>query len=314
MSIMRSTVHALGFCAAVAMLAACGAQPVEPQTTSFSPQSLTPFPLLRNLTGGAQTRATRGRPFVAGPNLYVANYDSASVTVYKGGTKTVLRTIVEGVDSPDAMAFDGTGDLYVANSFPPYTSNTITVYAPQSIKVLRTISQGIDGPKAIALDGSGNLYVANVWNNTITVYASGSKSVLRKIHTPCPNALALDSSGNVYVIGDFCNSGIDVVRVYRAGTSKLLREISQDGAQSLTIDSSDTLYVASSDVGTIDVYAPGKTSSEYSITQGLDAPLAMVTDSSDNLYVGNWYGTTVTVYASGSASVWGVGVGGWFSG
>ncbi|MGA8533626.1 MAG: hypothetical protein WB615_05915 [Candidatus Tumulicola sp.] len=36
-------------------------------------------------------------------------------------------------------------------------------------------------PAALAFDGSGNLYVANDYHSSVTVYAPGSKSVLRTI-------------------------------------------------------------------------------------------------------------------------------------
>jgi hypothetical protein len=49
------------------------------------------------------------------PKISVANYGGATVTVYAPGSKSVLRTISKGVRSPYVVAFDNSGDLYVAN-------------------------------------------------------------------------------------------------------------------------------------------------------------------------------------------------------
>jgi YVTN family beta-propeller protein len=68
------------------------------------------------------------------------------VTVYAPGSKTLLRTISQGVNAPDALAFGRTGNLFVANT----GNNSVTAYAPESNTVLRTISQGVNYPYALA--------------------------------------------------------------------------------------------------------------------------------------------------------------------
>jgi DNA-binding beta-propeller fold protein YncE len=65
----------------------------------------------------------------------------------------LVRTLTNGVYTPDALAFDPAGNLYVANcgfdcggsSIP----GTISVYSAGTTKLLRTISQGIARPGAI---------------------------------------------------------------------------------------------------------------------------------------------------------------------
>ena len=133
------------------------------------------------------------------------------VTVYGPGRKKALRNISQAISRPDALALDGTGDLYVANagcafypSCSPYVPSSVTVYAQGSKRVLRNITQGVNLPVALVFDGSGNLYVANEENNTVTVYAPGSRSVLRTVSQGLngPNSLALDASGNLYVANE----------------------------------------------------------------------------------------------------------------
>jgi hypothetical protein len=65
-----------------------------------------------------------------------------------------METISNGIHNPGALAFDGSGNLYVANENGACGGNsrygTITVYAPGSTSAFLTISQGISGPLALA--------------------------------------------------------------------------------------------------------------------------------------------------------------------
>ena len=73
--------------------------------------------------------------------------------VYVAGGTSALRTISQGVNNPEDLEFDGSGNLFVAN----VGDNTVTVYAPGKTRVLRTISEGVNGPDALAFDAADNL-------------------------------------------------------------------------------------------------------------------------------------------------------------
>ncbi|HEY1656600.1 MAG TPA: hypothetical protein VGF86_15965 [Candidatus Tumulicola sp.] len=87
----------------------------------------------------------------------------SSVTVYPTGSDRAERTISQGIAQASALAFDASGNLYVANK----AANTVTVYSPGSDTVLKTL-QGFDGPDALKFDAHGNLYVANYQGNTVS--------------------------------------------------------------------------------------------------------------------------------------------------
>ena len=57
---------------------------------------------------------------------------------------------------PDALAFDASGNLFVANS----GNDTVSEFAPGSTTPTATLS-GLNRPIALAFDASGNLFVAN---------------------------------------------------------------------------------------------------------------------------------------------------------
>ena len=355
---------ALGACV-VAMLAGCGGANSgldSSMPTAAAPQVVAPSlpPTTANLyvangVGPSVTVYARGRElirtitqgvnnpdalaFASSGDLYIANdgckfpsckpIASSTVTVYAPGTITVLRTIAKGVDNPAALAFDGSGDLYVANVGCPTASSckhiepsTVTVYAPGSTKVLRTIAEGIDQPDAEAFDASGNLYVANYETNSVTVYAPNSTKVLRTIENGVqgPDALAFDGSGDLYVANypcqfASCRNVPSSVTVYAPGSSKVLRTISQGvtSAFALAFDRSGNLYVANNANGNVTDYAPGSTKLLHTIEKGVAVPNALAFDRSDNLYVGNGgcgpdscnrsEAPTITVYAARSVKL-----------
>ena len=298
---MKRLTQIVGACITAALLVACGggnglssSTPMSVAQQVVANQSGIGRPALRHATSGA--------------NLYVANggaYSGGTVTVYAPGSKSVLRTISQGLNDPGALAFDGSGNLYVAN----ITGNAVTVYAMGGSSLIETISQGVLRPDALAFDSSGDLYVANSFTKadgfgrTVTVYAPGSTKLLRTITKGVcyPIALAFDSSGNLYVADEFqlapkCKGTRDPstgsVTVYAPGSETVLRTIkkglSYPGPFALVFDASGNLYVANEGGNTVPVYAPGSTKVLRTISGDMVNPEVLAFDGSGNLFVANF--------------------------
>src|ERR1700735_841997 len=76
-------------------------------------------------------------------DLYVANFQGSTVTVYAGADPHLRETIASDVDHPTAIALDGLGKLYVANS-----NSTVTVFEARSGRFVREIDQNGALPQA----------------------------------------------------------------------------------------------------------------------------------------------------------------------
>ena len=77
-----------------------------------------------------------------------------------------------GLSGPAGLAFDSSGNLYVAN----HSNDTISKVTPSG-SVSTFASVGLSGPDGLAFDASGNLYVANYSNDTVSkMTPSGSVS------------------------------------------------------------------------------------------------------------------------------------------
>ena len=114
------------------------------------------------------------------------------------------------------MAFDGSGNLYVAN----LDANTIEKFSPTG-RDLGAFATGLDGPVGLAFDSSGNLYAANYHdtNGTIEKFSSTGTDlgVFASTGSQLTAGLAFDSSGNLYAadgltnkIEEFSSTGADL--------------------------------------------------------------------------------------------------------
>ena len=121
-----------------------------------------------------------------------------------------------GLSSPNGLAFDGSGLLWVAN----YGSNQVQAWNVATTPFMdRAITDGVSGPTRLAFDRNGSLYVANTVGNTVTVYDAADGRLTGTITTGLSNPLgvAVDGSLNVYV----ANNGANNVTVYNSSLSLL---------------------------------------------------------------------------------------------
>ena len=74
----------------------------------------------------------------------------------------MVSTFASGFSSPEGLAFDAAGNLYVGNT------NSATVSKVTPAGVVSTFASGFSGPEGLAFDAAGNLYVANQGFDTVS--------------------------------------------------------------------------------------------------------------------------------------------------
>jgi hypothetical protein len=126
------------------------------------------------------------------------------VSKFAPGATNASATLI-GLTAPLALAFDGAGNLFVANQ----AVNTVSRFAPDATTPSATLT-GLDAPRALAFDSTGNLFVANTGGPTDegTTVSKFAKDALAQL-TAAPSAtltglngpvaLAFDSAGNLFV-------------------------------------------------------------------------------------------------------------------
>ena len=270
-------------------------------------------------------------PTPTAPMIQVTDGETNAVTAYPvGSTGDVAPSAsITGLRSPQGVAQDSSGNIYVANDKPA----SIVVYAAGStgdatpIATISGSNTGLSIPLGVAVDSSGNIYVTDAGNNScdgharVFVYTAGSTGDVApsaSISGPSlcyPTAIVLDSSSNMYVADE------NGVLVYSAGstgeavpTAIIPSYGNNDKLTSPTgiaLDSSGNIYVtavSTHDVGGVVVYpagsngdvAPSARIPNYGANDDLLWPYGIALDSSANIYVVDFYTGSVLLYAAGS--------------
>ena len=137
---------------------------------------------------GTLTIGASDRLYATNMNLRGADVDIDPTALVLGLSGTP-STILTGGEGPWSMAFDASGNLFVAD----YYDNTVAEFAPGSSTTPKAILTGFNSPKALVIDASGNLYVANSGNNTVSKFAPGGNT---------PTATLTGLSGPVAMVMD----------------------------------------------------------------------------------------------------------------
>ena len=163
-----------------------------------------------------------------------------------------------GLSNPEGLAFDASGNLYVANSY----GNTIDKITPGGV-VSVFASTGLNYPECLAFDRPGNLYVTNYRNNTIERFTPGGVgSVFASLNAPF--GLAFDASGNLFV-----SSKNTIEEFTPGGVGSVFASTGLVNSGDLAFDSSGNLYAILGN--TIEEYTPGGVGSVFATT-GLSTP------------------------------------------
>jgi subtilisin-like proprotein convertase family protein/sugar lactone lactonase YvrE len=229
--------------------------------------------------------AQGAQPFAG---LYAANFNNGTVESYPlpntNGTQ-----FAGGFQSPAAVAFDGSGNLYMADA----SANTISKITPGGVVSLFAGTGAY--PNALVFDGGGNLYCANYFGNTIqkitpagvvSVYESdpGNGSVLNG-----PAGLAFDGTGTNLYVADFNDNKI---KIFSAPNTPGTIFVADPGNQSvlaspasLVFDSTGTnLFVANNNGTSVEEFPTPGTNGTFIII-GLVNPTGLAFDNSGDLFV-----------------------------
>jgi sugar lactone lactonase YvrE len=223
--------------------------------------------------------------------VFLSTYNVDSILNFNStGIQSTFATAANGLNYPAGLAFDGSGNLYVANTGGGLQgSPSIEKFSSSGTGSVFTTS-GLSYPADLAFDENGNLYVANAGNNTVEEFnSSGTGSVFATATSglDSPFGLAFDSSGNLYV----ANYSNTILKFTPSGTGTVFATSGLDNPQALAFDSSGNLYVANYGNNTIEKFNAsgiGSTFASYStngLAQYLQGPIGLAFDSSGDLFV-----------------------------
>ena len=255
---------------------------------------------------------------------------STGVGTYGYGTGNLFTGATP--NNPYGMAFDASGNVYVANqgagNVTEYTSggayittfiatattpvltnattigfdNTGLAYATRKPGNLFKYTTGgaytstLANPASslsMAIDASNDIFLADYNSGAVREYSTAGVPGL-VITVGKPTGVAVDSNGNIYIL-DFLNK--DVLKYNAAGTliSTLITGLSA-AAYGLNVDKSGNVYVGDSGNTSVKVYPPTGGTTPIATISGISDPRGVLADTKGNLYVSNWAANTVTKY------------------
>lgn len=176
-------------------------------------------------------------------NLFVANPDNNTVTIYPRGSSTPSLTLSKDLTTPAAVAVDAGGNVWVSNQLGSYEGSVVEFPAGQTTP--STVISGLN-PLGIAVDSRGNLYVENYNDSAafVSVYAPGATQPSKQFGAGDllqPLGIIVGPTGDVYVADYYYNE----VFVFAKKTYKLRKTTFYEigGMQSLTLSKDKRLYI-----------------------------------------------------------------------
>jgi sugar lactone lactonase YvrE len=200
-------------------------------------------------------------------SLYVGDYFTIDKYTPPSPTGTVFTTNGVG-DYPAQLAFDASGNLYVADR----DNNRIDKYTPSGgFSIFATTIE----PTGVAVDSSGNVFAGNDLGNIMKYTPAGAGSTFATGIAPNPT-LAFASNGDLFV-GDQSGTIYD----FSAGGSRSTFATGLNFIGGMAFNHAGDLFVGDWS-GNIFEYTPGGQRSTFAT--GLELPRGMSFDSSGNLF------------------------------
>ena len=218
--------------------------------------------------------------------LYAA---TSTGNIYKVASDGTFTSFAKVGNSPSALVFDATGNLYSAN----YFDNTVSkVTAAGAVSLFAVVGSR---PSGMIIDSGGNLFTANYLEGTVSkITKTGVVSVLATMEIG-PAALAFDNSGNILVANSDDNN---IYKVTAAGAVSTLAKVGRS-PKAIAVDSDGLIYTANYLDGTISKITAAGQVSTFAVTG--NGPTHFLFNSSKTLYVSNFLDNTVTVVKTSTA-------------
>jgi hypothetical protein len=244
----------------------------------------------------------------AGPNdLYVADYDTGTIFLFKNDDYTPDGTITSGISGPWDITLDRLGNLYVANA----VGGNITEYAPGTSTPSFTYSYGMISPRLVTVDREGNVFETDFTGyngyGTVSEYPQGSNYPVHSCSVYAPWGVASDSSGDIFVDYNVTSGSDGHIEEFKgglAGCSPIVLGAHVDSAAGLALDRRNNILIADFNANRIDVIPPPySTIARYMKTDGRGPKFISIDRSNRKVFasVSGFYHSYVFVlnYASG---------------
>jgi sugar lactone lactonase YvrE len=199
--------------------------------------------------------------------------------------------IAGGLNSPEGLAVDGAGNVYVADGNTIIEFNRAT---PGNITTL--VPSGLNSPGGVALDAAGNVYIADTGDSAIKEWKVSNSNLVSLVSSGLknPQGVALDVAGNVY-IADTGNSAIQEWKAANSNLTVLLSGLNQPA--DVTVDGEGNVYIADTGNKAVKEWIAASNIVTGLFSSSVVSPEGVAVDGLGNVYIAseahNVYVTTI---------------------
>lgn len=231
-----------------------------------------------------------------GQNLFVTAADNGNIyEVAQGGTSS--STFATGMDNPIGLAFNSSGDLFVANTDYNSGYGSIVEITPGGVQ--STFASGIS-PQGLAINNAGDVFEADYNSGNINEYTSSGAESTFATGFSFPLGLALDSAGDLFV-GSGYGNGNGVVTEITTGGVQTTVATGLSFPSGLAVNSAEDLFVVNNGTGVINEFANGK---ESIFASGLNDPTEIAFNNAGTLFAAEGNGVIAEFSSNGTPSTY----------
>ncbi len=242
-------------------------------------------------------------------HVFVTNRGGNNILELDGSLKLVKTWFAtEGLNAPNGMAFDASGNLYVADTF----NDRIVVFDKDGVKTKAwsTLADLANWVESINFDKAGRLFAsANTGKGRVVSYLPDGTGMTIFVDNPIFISLGnvnFSKAGNV-LVSDF--SGTRGIRELDPKTGTVLKDFGAGTSrhEDMILDGSDNLFVSAYDANKILrfnaartlvlEYKPAGLAQPTGIVLTGDCRLLVASYSTDEIFELKWDGTFLKKYA-----------------
>jgi sugar lactone lactonase YvrE len=199
-------------------------------------------------------------------------------------------TIASGLNYPEGMAVDGSGNLFVAVTG---SGVVLEFLAADGYTTIKTIGGGFSYPESVAIDGSGNIFVADAGNNAVKeILAAGGYTTVNTLGRGFyhPWGVAVDGNGNVFV-ADSDNNAVKEILAVGGYTTVITLGSGFKEPEGIAVDASGNVFVADGgnnavkEILAVNGSIPSSNPTINTLGSGFSHPYGLKLDPSGNVFV-----------------------------
>jgi Bacterial Ig-like domain (group 3)/NHL repeat len=232
--------------------------------------------------------------------LGVAAVAALGGTAQTASFTATQRTLGSGFSSPNNVAVDSSGNLFVADSRNNAVKEILAAGGYTTINTLAAANGNFSGPSGVALDVHGNVFVADRENAAVKeIVAAGGYTTVNTLavtngHFHSPTAVAVGATGNVFVAdqGDppYVNPTVEEILASGYTTVNTLAipngNFTTPTPTGVAVDASDNVFVTYLDqAGLQEILAAGNYTTVNTLAAADGNFNGVAVDSSGNLFV-----------------------------